>query len=136
MGVSYQGLKSDLVRESGSGIWAAGSRCPELDLRKPQDTLTQRLYSIVRYGQWVSLAVDKPCEGEVIGRHVAKVRLLMRQEISDGYDGPNDSAIDYICHVDGLEADQVVIVRPDMYIGYVGNSSGAVDYVLSAVGSI
>lgn len=123
MGVSYDGTNSELIHESGTGLWTAGKRCPDLDLKPPGLDQPKRLYSMVEYGQYLVLSVGaRQQEGDRARfKDLCKYLTLL-----PGGTLQTDAAETGVFVSDHVAADDrlVVVVRPDMYIGYVGEGEG------------
>ncbi|KAH9905170.1 FAD binding domain-containing protein [Xylariomycetidae sp. FL2044] len=134
MGVSYDGLKSELVVESERGIWKAGKRCPDIYLRRPGAAEPQRLYSMVSYGKYLLLTIGGAKEGCQCGFKDQCVRLTLLPPAGssapvNGHTQGGDERVftsDVISEADGK---YVVVIRPDMYVGYVGEGDGWKGYM-------
>ena len=135
MGVSYDGLGSELISESERGIWKAGKRCPDIYLSQSGSD-TMRLYSMLSYGKFVVLAIGGPqgCHGHFtdVCTHLTLLPDASREKHANGYskEAPTEEKI---FSSDVVTDDQtlVVVVRPDMYIGYVGDGEGWKEYLAS-----
>ncbi|KAI1212016.1 FAD binding domain-containing protein [Annulohypoxylon truncatum] len=55
MGVSYDGIGSEIIAESERGIWKAGKRCPDIWVTPIGSNEATRLYSITSYGKYLIL---------------------------------------------------------------------------------
>lgn len=117
MGVSYDGLGSELITESEKGLWKAGKRCPELFLKRSGVEETIRLYSMLNYGNYLILSIGgsghHEYKGELSGPST-QLRLLPPGSASESSD---DSV--FVSELVGSDDDFTVIVRPDMYISEV-----------------
>ena len=134
MGVSYDGLGSELISESERGIWKAGKRCPDIYLSRVGGN-TKRLYSMLSYGKFVVLSIGgrQGCHRYFadVCTHLTLLPGVSRQEDANGH---SEGAPPVECNIfssDVVVEDQdfVVVVRPDMYIGYVGEGEGWRDYL-------
>lgn len=115
MGVSYDGLGSELITESEQGLWKAGKRCPELFLERPGDKQTLRLYSMFDYGKYLILSIGGSGQHEYHGKLSSPATHL--RLLSPGSASADDTA--FISELVNPDDDLVVVVRPDMYIGEV-----------------
>jgi hypothetical protein len=131
MGVSYEGIKSDLIMESQHGIWISGQRCPDITLtRLGQSKEEDRLYSFLSgsYGSFLILEL-----GDLkayFQDQVKHIKLLSSQP----YDSINN--VTTSSHISVFVSDVIlpddkffVVVRPDMYIGFVGEDEGCRAYM-------
>lgn len=117
MGVSYDGLGSELITESEKGLWKAGKRCPELFLKRSRVEETIRLYSMLNYGNYLVLSIGgsghHEYKGELSGPSTP-LRLLPPGSASESSD---DSV--FTSELVSSDDHFTVIVRPDMYISEV-----------------
>lgn len=117
MGVSYDGLGSELITESERGLWKAGKRCPELFLKRSGTEEAIRLYSMLNYGNYLILSVggsgNHEYKGQLSGPST-QLRLLPPGSASESSD---DSV--FISELVSSDDNFTVIVRPDMYISEV-----------------
>ena len=133
MGVSYDGIGSELIQDSEQSIWKAGKRCPDIQLVCDGTDKTIRLYSIASYGKYLVLFVGG---SEVVQafRDICTY-LILRAGISvqtpvNGHNtGSQDEARTFSSDVVATNDNFTVVVRPDMYIGYVGNGDGWKQYL-------
>ncbi|KAJ4397584.1 hypothetical protein N0V93_001816 [Gnomoniopsis smithogilvyi] len=117
MGVSYDGLGSELITESENGLWKAGKRCPELFLRRSGDEKTTRLYSMLDYGKHLILSIGGSGQHDYQGKLSGPAIHLRLLPPGSHSETPDDTVfISELVHPDD---DFVVVVRPDMYIGEV-----------------
>lgn len=129
MGITYSGLESEIVQESGTGAWKAGNPCPDFDLVAAGDSTPKRLYSSVPYGNFLFLV-----KGDItdhvgkFGKLVTDIKLVPTNAIqgSTGGDKALVYGTDFVADDDSFTA---AVVRPDMYVGYSGSVDGAVKYL-------
>ncbi|KAM0485567.1 hypothetical protein ACHAPX_001555 [Trichoderma viride] len=129
MGITYSGLESEIVQESGTGAWKAGNPVPDFDVIVAGDSTPKRLYSTVPYGNFLFLV-----KGDVsdhvgkFGKLVSDIKLVPKHAIqgSTGGDKALVYGTDFVADDDSFVA---AVVRPDMYVGYSGSVDGAVKYL-------
>ncbi|KAI5861029.1 FAD binding domain-containing protein [Durotheca rogersii] len=140
MGVSYDGLGSELIVESEQGIWKAGKRCPDIRLTHIATGEAKRLYSTVTYGKYLILALGRERNlekrfGDLCTYFTLLPSSSTRAETS-GDDTKQETETEreagagvFSSEVVAVADDFVVVVRPDMYIGYIGRGDGWRDYL-------
>jgi phenol 2-monooxygenase len=132
MGITYSGLESEIVQESGTGAWKAGNPAPDFDVVIAGDATPatpKRLYSSVKYGNFLFLVKgDTSDHVGKFGKLVTDIKLVPKHAIQEKAGG--DKALvygtDFVADDDSFTA---AVVRPDMYIGYSGSVDGAVKYL-------
>ncbi|KAI0894343.1 FAD binding domain-containing protein [Annulohypoxylon nitens] len=135
MGVSYDGVRSELIAESKQGIWKAGKRCPDIWLAPIGSKETIRLYSIVSYGKYLVIFLGEQnvqaLFGNICTHFILRPSDGTRTEIKGYANGSNSEASISIFSSDAVATEDnfVVVVRPDMYIGYVGEGDGWEEYL-------
>lgn len=117
MGVSYDGLDSELITESEKGLWKAGKRCPELFLKRFGTEETIRLYSMLNYGNYLILSVGGNGHHEYTGQLSGPSTQLRLLPPGSASESSGDSV--FISELVSSDDDFTVIVRPDMYISEV-----------------
>ncbi|KAK6079443.1 FAD monooxygenase [Seiridium cupressi] len=133
MGVSYDGTGSPLIIASEHDIWRAGRRCPDLDLFTLASEKPQRLYSIVKYGDFLILQIGSAiCRRHLFRDEATYITILGRS--SDGASATSigvegSEALEFSSEIINQGEAFVAVVRPDMYIGYVGDEAGADKYM-------
>ncbi|KAK9419715.1 putative FAD binding domain-containing protein [Seiridium unicorne] len=133
MGVSYDGTGSPLIIASEHDIWSAGRRCPDLDLFTLASEKPQRLYSIVKYGDFLILQIGSAiCRRHLFRDEATYITILGRS--SDGASATSigvegSEALEFSSEIINQGEAFVAVVRPDMYIGYVGDEAGADKYM-------
>ena len=123
MGVAYSQTGSSLVHGSSNGIWKTGERCPDIYLTSVKARKSQRLYTIVSYGQVLILSIGGSQDSSFVGKD--KSRLLTILPTRGCGDGRVDDTCTFMSDYVVPGKDFVVVVRPDLYIGYVGDIQGA-----------
>ncbi|KAI1472619.1 FAD binding domain-containing protein [Daldinia caldariorum] len=133
MGVSYDGIGSELIEDSEQSIWKAGKRCPDIQLVRDGTNEMIRLYSIALYGNYLVLFVGG---SEVVQsfRDICTYLILRtgtsEQTPTDGYNnGSQDEVRIFSSDAVTIDDNFTVVVRPDMYIGYVGKGDGWKQYL-------
>ncbi|KAL7621635.1 hypothetical protein AAE478_008962 [Parahypoxylon ruwenzoriense] len=134
MGVSYDGVGSELIAESEQGIWKAGKRCPDVWLTRIVTGEVVRLYSMVSYGKYLIFAVGGREGFQSLFKDICVYfTLLSKSSTYTGTNGqdvePNGEASIFSSEFVTSEDNFVVVVRPDMYIGYVGEGDGWSEYL-------
>ncbi|KAI1455481.1 FAD binding domain-containing protein [Annulohypoxylon moriforme] len=133
MGVSYDGVGSELIVESERGIWKAGKRCPDIWLTPIGSNSATRLYSVISYGKYLVFFLGESDVQALFGNICTHFILRpsdAAQPGTNGYNkGSNNQAGVFSSDVVAPEDNFVVVVRPDMYIGYVGEGDGWKGYL-------
>ncbi|KAI8960216.1 FAD binding domain-containing protein [Daldinia sp. FL1419] len=133
MGVSYDGIGSELIADSERGIWKAGRRCPDIQLCRDGTEEVLRLYSIISYGKYLVLFIGRSGTAQSLGDVCTYFVLRDRNSVQDPTNGHGNGlqgeAHVFSSDVVTAEDDFTVVVRPDMYIGYVGNGDGWKQYL-------
>lgn len=135
MGVSYDGVRSELIAESEQGIWKAGKRCPDIWMAPIGSKEAIRLYSIVSYGKYLVIFLGEQnvqaLFGNICTHFILRPSDGARTEIKGYANGSNSEASISIFSSDAVATEDnfVVVVRPDMYIGYVGEGDGWEEYL-------
>ncbi|KAI1086361.1 FAD binding domain-containing protein [Rostrohypoxylon terebratum] len=135
MGISYDGVGSELIAESERGIWKAGKRCPDIWLAPVGSNETIRLYSIISYGKYLVIFLGKQ-DVQMLFGSICTYFILRpsdgAQMETKGHDkgSNNETSVSvFSSNAVATEDDFVVVVRPDMYIGYVGEGDGWKKYL-------
>ncbi len=133
MGVSYDGLKSELISESERGIWKAGKRCPDIYLSQTRED-PRRLYSMLSYGKFLVLMIGGKQGCRCCFKDICAYLTLLPQKPGRENESCNSGSTvteEHIFSSEVVTEDQkfVVVVRPDMYIGYVGDGDGWKEYL-------
>ncbi|KAI0839474.1 FAD binding domain-containing protein [Hypoxylon sp. FL0890] len=132
MGVSYDGVGSELIRESERGIWKAGKRCPDIWLTRAGGEAT-RLYSMVSYGKYLVLFLGEQ-DIQTFLKNITTYFILRpnnagQNEANGHSNGLKDQVDVFLSDIVTAEDNFVVVVRPDMYIGYVREGDGWKGYL-------
>ncbi|KAI0850713.1 FAD binding domain-containing protein [Daldinia vernicosa] len=133
MGVSYDGIGSELIEDSEQNIWKAGKRCPDIQLVGVGTDEAIRLYSITSYGKYLVLFVGESGVPQSF-RDVCTNLILRTSDseqapVNSHSDGSQDEARIFSSDVVTTQDNFTVVVRPDMYIGYVGKGEGWKQYL-------
>ncbi|KAI2464393.1 FAD binding domain-containing protein [Annulohypoxylon bovei var. microspora] len=133
MGVSYDGVGSELIAESERGIWKAGKRCPDIWLTPIGSNEATRLYSILSYGKYLIFSLGEQDVQTLFGDICTYFILRPSDEAQTGTNGHSNGSKDQLSvfssDVVTVEDNFVIVVRPDMYIGYVGEGDGWKGYL-------
>ncbi|KAJ3484330.1 hypothetical protein NLG97_g7080 [Lecanicillium saksenae] len=122
MGVCYEEAAGASIRTSQRGIWTAGRRCPDVELRTVSGSEGTRLYRHVTYGKFIIISVGKQQP-----RSSAFTTLSLRIDIL-----PLSAKVGNQCDLDDVglcethcskrfkaswveEESYAVLVRPDMF---------------------
>lgn len=133
MGVSYDGVGSELIEDSEQSIWKAGKRCPDIQLVAIGTDEVIRLYSITSYGKYLVLFVGK--SGVLQSFKDICTYLILRAgdsaptPVNGHSNGSQDEVRIFSSDVVTAQDNFTVVVRPDMYIGYVGKGDGWKQYL-------
>ncbi|KAI0376982.1 FAD binding domain-containing protein [Hypomontagnella monticulosa] len=134
MGVSYDGVGSDLIAESERGIWKAGKRCPDLRLTEIEGEKATRLYSTLSYGKYLVFFIGGLNDNRLSFENVCSYFILLPSGSAGDY--KNGEGNGFESRINVFSSDVVntgdhytVVVRPDMYIGYVGEGDGWKEYL-------
>lgn len=129
MGVSYDGLGSELITESERGIWKAGKRCPDIYLTRVGKKDPERLYSLVSYGRFLIFTIGGQQSDHSFSDISTYFTLL--PEKTEGASTTDTVVEDGVFSSDVVSGGErfVVVVRPDMYIGYVGDGDAWKEYL-------
>ncbi|KAI1391856.1 FAD binding domain-containing protein [Hypoxylon trugodes] len=134
MGVSYDGVGSELITESERGIWKAGKRCPDIWLNRIGNDEAIRLYSIIPYGKYLVLFLGEQDVQTSSFRNICTYFALYSRDVAkmatNGHKNGSDNKIEtFSSDIVTGEDRFAVVVRPDTYIGYVGESDGWKKYL-------
>ncbi|KAI1483497.1 FAD binding domain-containing protein [Daldinia eschscholtzii] len=133
MGVSYDGIGSELIQESEQSIWKAGKRCPDIQLVCDGTDNVIRLYSIASYGKYLVLFVGGSEVVQAFEDICTYIILRPSSSVQTPVIGHNngfqDEARIFSSDAVAINDDFTVVVRPDMYIGYVGKGDGWKQYL-------
>ncbi|KAI0107958.1 FAD binding domain-containing protein [Hypoxylon sp. NC0597] len=118
MGVSYDGLGSELISERYPDIW----------ITRIGDDEAIRLYSTISYGKYLVLFLGEQ-DPQTLFRNISTYFILCpdsvgRNEVKGHSNGTSGRIDTFSSDVVTAEDNFVVIVRLDMYIGYVGEGDG------------
>lgn len=127
MGVSYAGLSSPFVHESEVGIWQAGYRCPDVQLKLSSGE-QKWLYTIAAYGKFIVFCIGGHIDlGERYQNLVTVYDILPGDAKVKSKTGSEAFAADWVAKE---EERFYVVVRPDMYVGFAGkDGEGAREYL-------
>ncbi|KAI1409841.1 FAD binding domain-containing protein [Hypoxylon sp. FL1857] len=133
MGVSYDGIGSELITESERGIWKAGRRCPDIWLTQAEKHEAFRLYSEIAYGKYLVLFLGRQ-DIRIVHRNICTYFFLRPKDGGENESNGHSNGSEDQVHVFSSEVvtagdNFVVVVRPDMYIGYVGEGDGWKGYL-------